>query len=87
MFEANDQHKARVDSHLAAADLLEAIALARWGISLSNSSAAGTSNSLRSLKIIARQFELLAAGKESKEEANKEIAGHLLAFERRGTEA
>jgi hypothetical protein len=82
MFEADDQHKARVDSHLAAADLLEVMALTPWGMSLGNSIAAGTSNSLRSLKTIARHFELLAEGKESKEQSNREIADHLLAFAR-----
>jgi len=82
MFEADDQHKARVDSHLAAADLLEVMALTPWGMSLSNAVAAGTSNSLRCLKTVARQFELFAEGKESKEQANKEIADHLLAFGR-----
>ncbi len=82
MFEADDQHRARVDSHLAAADLLEAMALTPWGMSLSNSIAAGPSNSLRCLKTIARQFELFADGKETKEQANKEIADHLLAFAR-----
>ena len=82
MFEADDQHKARVDSHVAATDLLEAMALTPWGMSLSNSLTAGTSNCLRCLKTIARQFESFADGKESKEQANKEIGDHLLAFAR-----
>ena len=82
MFEADDQHKSRVDSHVAATDLLEVMALTPWGMSLSNAIAAGNSNCLRSLKTIARQFELFAEGKVSKEQANKEIADHLLAFAR-----
>ena len=82
MFEADDQHKSRVDSHVAATDLLEVMALTPWGMSLSNSIAAGTSNCLRSLKTIARHFELFAEGKQSKEHADNEIADHLLAFGR-----
>ena len=82
IFEADEQHKARVDSHLAAADLLEIMALTPWGMSLSSSAAAGVSNCLRSLKTIARQFELFADGKESKDQANREIGDHLLAFAR-----
>jgi len=82
LFEADDQHKARVDSHLAATDLLEVMALTPWGMSLSNSITAGTSNCLRSLKTIARQFEFFAEAKESKEQANREIGDHLLAFAR-----
>jgi hypothetical protein len=82
MFEADDQHKSTVDSHVAATDLLEVMALTPWGMSLSNSVAAGTSNCLRSLKTVARHFELFAEGKQSKEQADNEIADHLLAFGR-----
>ena len=82
MFEADDQDKARVDAHLAAADLLEAMALTPWSMSLANSIAAGSSNCVRSMKAIARHFERFADGEETKEHANQEIAGHLLAFAR-----
>ena len=82
IFEADDQDKARVDAHLAAVDLLEAMALTPWSMSLSNSIAAASSNCVRSIKTIARHFERFADGEETKEQANKEIADHLLAFAR-----
>jgi hypothetical protein len=82
IFEADDQDKARVDAHLAAVDLLEAMALTPWSMSLSNSIAAASSNCVRSLKTIARHFERFADGEETKEHANSEIADHLLAFAR-----
>ena len=82
LFEADAQDKARVDAHLAAFDLIEALALTPWGMSLSNSIAAGSANSVRSLKTVARHFERFADGEETKEQANKEIADHLLAFAR-----
>src|SRR5208282_4678675 len=82
LFEGNDQDKARVDAHLAAVDLLEAMALTPLSMSLNNSIAAASSNGVRSMKIIAQQFEHFADGEETKEQANKEIADHLLAFAR-----
>ena len=82
IFEADDQNKARVDAHVAAVDLIEAMALTPWSMSLSNSIAADSSNGVRSVKTIARHFELFAHGEETKEKANKEIADHLLAFAR-----
>ncbi len=82
LFEADGQDKARVDAHLAAFDLIEALALTPWSMSLSNSITAAASNSIRSMKTIARHFERFARGEETKEEANKEIADHLLAFAR-----
>jgi hypothetical protein len=82
IFEADDQDKARVDAHLAAVDLLEAMALTPWGMSLSNSIAAASSNCVRSIKTIARHFERFADGEETKEQANNEITDHLLAFAR-----
>jgi len=82
MFEADDQDKARVDAHLAAVDLLEAMALTPLSLSLNNSIAAASSNGVRSMKIMARHFERFADGEETKEQANKEIADHLLAFAR-----
>jgi hypothetical protein len=82
MFEADAQDKARVDAHLAAVDLLEAMALTPWSVSLNNSIAAASSNGVRSMKTIARHFKRFADGEETKEQANKEIADHLLAFAR-----
>jgi hypothetical protein len=82
LFEAEGHDKARVDAHLAAFDLIEALALTPWSMSLSNSIAADSSNSVRSLKTVARHFERFADGEETKEQANKEIADHLLAFAR-----
>ena len=82
MFEADGQDKARVDAHLAAVDLLEAMALTPWSISLSHAIAAASSNCVRSMETIARHFERFADGEVSKEQANKEIADHLMAFAR-----
>jgi hypothetical protein len=82
LFEADDQDKTRVDAHLAAVDLLEAMALTPWSLSLSNSIAAGSANCVRSMKTMARHFERFARGDETKEQTNKEIADHLLAFAR-----
>jgi len=82
LFETDSQEKARVDAHLAAFDLIEALALTPWGMSLSNSITAAPSNSIRSAKSIARHFERFAAGEETKDQTNKEIADHLLAFAR-----
>jgi hypothetical protein len=82
LFEAEGHDKARVDAHLAAFDLIEALALTPWSMSLSNSLAVDSSNSVRSLKIVARHFKRFGDGEETKEQANKEIADHLLAFAR-----
>ena len=82
MFEGDDQDKAKVDAHHAAVDLLEAMALTPLSMSLNNSIAAAPANGVRSMKIIARHFERFADGEETKEQANKEIADHLLAFAR-----
>ena len=82
MFEADDQDKARVDAHFAAVDVLEAMALTPWSMSLNNSIAAASSNGVRSVKTIAQHFERFADGEETREQANKEIADHLMAFAR-----
>ena len=82
MFETNDQNKARIDAHLAAVDLLEAMALTPFNLCLNNAIAAAPSNTVRSMKILARHFERFADGTETKEQANREIADHLLAFAR-----
>jgi hypothetical protein len=82
MFETNDQNKARVDAHLAAVDLLEAMALTPLSLCLNNSIAAAPSNAVRFMKILARHFERFAGGQETQGQANQEIAGQLLAFAR-----
>lgn len=53
-----------------------------WSMSLSNAIAAVSSNCVRSMQTIARHFERFANGEETKEQANKEIADHLLSFAR-----
>ena len=82
VFEAEGQDKTRVDAYLAAADLLEALALTPWCISLNNAIAASPSNSIRSASVIARRFERFGRGEMGKDQANQEIADHLLAFAR-----
>ena len=71
-----------MNAYLAAADLLEALALTPWCISLNNAVSAAASNSIRSVSIIARHFERFGRGEETKDHANQEIADHLLAFAR-----
>lgn len=80
IFEAGEQDKARVDAHLAAADLLEALTFTPWCISLNKAISVASANCIWSLKTIARHFERSAGGEETKDQANKEIADHLLAF-------
>jgi hypothetical protein len=82
MFETGDQDKAWVDAHLAAVDLLEAMALTPLSLCLNNSIAAAPSHTIRSMQIMARHFERFARGEETREQANREIADHLLAFAR-----
>ncbi len=82
IFEADEQDKARVDAHFAAADLLDALTLTPWCLSLNNALSAASSNSIRSVKTIARHFERFADGEETKQQANQEIADHLLGFAR-----
>jgi len=82
LFESDGQGKTSVDSHLAAVDLLEALALTPLNMVFNNSIAADPTHCVRSLKIIARHFERFAMGEVTKEQANQEIADHLLAFAR-----
>lgn len=82
IFEAGEEDKARVDAYSAAADLLEALALTPWSLSLSQAVAVSPVNSVRSVRTIARHFERYAQGAETKEQANREITDHLLAFSR-----
>jgi hypothetical protein len=82
IFEADEQDRARVDAYLAAADLLEAMALTPWCMSLNKAVSLASSNCIRSMKTVAGHFEGFADGEETKEQANQEIADHLLAFAR-----
>jgi hypothetical protein len=82
IFEADEHDKVRVDAYLAAADLLDALALTPWSVSLNHAITVASSNSIRSVKAIARHFERFAHGEETKQQTNQEIADHLLAFAR-----
>ena len=82
IFEADGQDKAKVDAYLAAADLLEALALTPWCISLNNAVATASSHSIRSVSLIARHFERFGRGEITKDQANQEVADHLMAFAR-----
>lgn len=82
IFEADEHDKTKVDAYLAATDLLEAMALTPWCMSLNNAVSIASSNSIRSAAIIARHFERFGRGEATKDRANQEIADHLLAFAR-----
>jgi hypothetical protein len=82
IFEADEPDKAKVDAHLAAVDLLEAMAFTPYSMSLDRAISAASCNSVRSVKTVARYFERFADGGITKEHANQEIADHLLAFAR-----
>jgi hypothetical protein len=82
VFDAGEQDKAKIDAYLAATDLLEALALTPWCMSLNNAISAASSNSIRSASIIAKHFEHFGRGEVTKDRANQEIADHLLAFAR-----
>ena len=82
IFEAHEQDKAKLDAYLAATDLLEAMALTPWCMSLNNAVSVASSNSVRSASVIASHFERFARGEATKDRANQEIADHLLAFAR-----
>ena len=82
IFDADEKDKARIDAYLAAADLLEALALTPWCMSLNKAVSVASSNSIRSASIIARHFERFGRGEATKDRANQEIADHLLAFAR-----
>ncbi len=82
IFEADEQDKTKIDAYLAATDLLEAMALTPWCMSLNNAVSVASSNSVRSGSTIARCFERFGRGEIPKERANQEIADHLLAFAR-----
>lgn len=82
LFEAGPQDKPKLDAFLAAADLLEALALTPWCMSLNNAVSVASSNSVRSASIIAGHFERFGRGEVTKDRTNHEIADHLLAFAR-----
>ena len=82
IFEAHEQDKAKIDAYLAASDLLEAMALTPWCISLNNAVSVASSNSVRSPSSIASHFERFGRGGVTKDQANREIADHLFAFAR-----
>jgi hypothetical protein len=80
ILEGGEMDKSRVDAYLAATDVLEALALTPWCLSLSNAIAISSSNSVRSVSVIAGYFRHFDRGEMTKERANREIADHLLAF-------
>jgi hypothetical protein len=82
IFDAGEQDKAKNDAYLAATDLLEALALTPWCMSLNNAVSAASSNSIRSVSIIAKHFEHFGRGEITKDRANQDIGDHLLAFAR-----
>jgi hypothetical protein len=82
IFEVDQQDKAKIDAYLAAADLLEALALTPWCMALNKAVSLACSNSIRSAAIIASQFERFGRGEVTKDRANQEIGDHLLAFAR-----
>jgi hypothetical protein len=82
IFDADEQDKTKIDAYLAATDLLEAMALTPGCMSLNNAVSVASSNSIRSVSMIARYFERFGRGEITKERANQEIADHLLAFAR-----
>jgi hypothetical protein len=82
IFEADEQDKAKIDAYLAATDVLEAVALTPWCMSLSKAVSMASSNSIRSVSTMARHFERFSKGEATRDQANREIADHLLAFAR-----
>jgi len=82
LFEVEAPDKAKLDAYLAATDLLEAMALTPWRMSLHKAVSQDPSNSVRSMVVIARLFQRFGQGEATREQANREIADHLLAFGR-----
>ena len=82
ILESDEPDKAKIDAYLAATDLLEALALTPWCISLANAVSVAASNSVRSASVIASHFEGFSRGDVTKDRANQGIADHLLAFAR-----
>ena len=82
LFEVAIPDKAKVDSWLAAVDLLEAMALTPWSVGLRQAVSIDASHALRSASAIAGHFERFARGEVAKDPTNLNIADHLLAFAR-----
>jgi len=82
LFEAEAPDKGKVDALLAASDLLEAMALTPWRMSLNKAVSKAPSHSIRCVTTIAGHFERFANGEITREQANREIGDHLLAFGR-----
>jgi len=82
IFEADEQDKAKVDAYLGATDLLDALALTPWRISLDKAVSIESSYSIQSVSTIAKHFEQFAHAETTKDQANRDIADHLLAFAR-----
>jgi hypothetical protein len=82
LFETADQDKARIDAYLAATDLLDAMTLTPWCMSLIKAVSQDASYSIRLVVIIAGHFERFARREATRDQANREIADHLLAFGR-----
>jgi hypothetical protein len=82
IFDAHEQDKAKIDAYLAAADLLEAMALTPWCLSLNKAVSVASSNTVRSASVIAGHFERFGRGELAKDRTNQDIADHLLAFAR-----
>jgi hypothetical protein len=58
------------------------MALTPWCMSLTNAVSVASSYSIRCVSTIASHFERFGRGEVTKEQTNKEIADHLLAFAR-----
>jgi hypothetical protein len=82
ILEAEEQGKAKIDACLAAADLLEVLALTPWCMSLNKAVSVAPSYSIRCVSTIAGHFERFGKGETTKDQANKDVADHLLAFAR-----
>ncbi|MCL4176960.1 MAG: hypothetical protein KJ072_04350 [Verrucomicrobia bacterium] len=82
ILDAGMHDKARSDACLAATDLLEAMALTPWRMSLARAVSEDPSHSIRSVTLIAGLFHRFGRGEATREQANREIADHLLAFGR-----
>jgi hypothetical protein len=76
LFESGGQDKAMFDANLAATDLLEAMALTPWRMSLANAVSEDPSHSIRSVASIAGLFERFGRGETTREQANRQTADH-----------
>jgi hypothetical protein len=58
------------------------MALTPWGVSFNHAVAAASSNCIQSTTTIAKHFERFDDGTETREQTNKNIGDHLVAFAR-----